>query len=388
MPESTDCLALSIVDKYAFRKGNLHLHDLGADEVYLADFAALFSSTQSKRYKDEDPNEDAVDHAEAEHAEDAEHTAPSGRDFTEKRYSKRMLEKIIRYVHFKLHDDPEAYYCKQILLYCPWSAEGGNPFSLSINEDSYLLDGHSSFEERYLSVKQIIEQNWKRYEFNDWLDWDEVQKTAKELADADEVLFQVGISDLNTKTEEVESEKYDIGQDIGVTLSTTFDYEGGLALPLISNSDYYHEARRLIWDQRAFLYHIMHQFKYGSKGPFYEFLTGGAGTGKTVVVRVIAEAINRMHNHRVGVDPQSMKVLLVAFTGSAAFNVNGTTIHHAFHVPYGRKLLPYRRLSGEQQSRMRDQFMDLLFLIIDEISMTGATLLYYVHRRFQDIFET
>jgi ATP-dependent DNA helicase PIF1 len=132
----------------------------------------------------------------------------------------------------------------------------------------------------------------------------------------------------------------------------------------------------------------MHQYRYGNAALFHEFLTGGAGTGKTVVLHVIAEAINRMHHGRVGVDPNSMKVLLVAYTGSAAFNVHGCTIHHAFRIPFGCKLLPYRRLPAEERSKLKDVYADLICLMIDEILMTGSTLLYYLHRRLQDIFES
>jgi hypothetical protein len=94
-----------------------------------------------------------------------------------------------------------------------------------------------------------------------------------------------------------------------------------------------------------------------------------------------------MHNSRVGTDPASMKVLLVAFAGSAAFNVGGTTIHHAFRVPFGCRLLPYKRLASEERCKMRDACKDLLCLIIDKVSMTGGTLLYYIHRRLTDVFE-
>jgi hypothetical protein len=103
-----------------------------------------------------------------------------------------------------------------------------------------------------------------------------------------------------------------------------------LPLSRMADDEFKVESWRLIWDQRRYLYHIMHMYRYGADLPFYEFLMGGAGTGKTVVLRVIAEVINRMHNSRVGTDPAPIKVLLVPFTGSAAFNVGGTTIHHAF----------------------------------------------------------
>jgi hypothetical protein len=59
-PESTDCMALSLVDKYAFRKSNAHLRELGADSVCLADFAALFSLDQKCRLPEDDADEDAA----------------------------------------------------------------------------------------------------------------------------------------------------------------------------------------------------------------------------------------------------------------------------------------------------------------------------------------
>jgi hypothetical protein len=64
---------------------------------------------------------------------------------------------------------------------------------LSANEDSYLLDGHETFESKYLSVQDDIAKNRKRYEFNDRLDWDEIQRTAEELEEADDLLLRGGI---------------------------------------------------------------------------------------------------------------------------------------------------------------------------------------------------
>jgi hypothetical protein len=160
-----------------------------------------------------------------------------------------------------------------------------------------------------------------------------------------------------------------------------------LPLSRMADDEFKVESCWLIWDKRRYSYHITHMYRYGASLPLYEVFTGGAETGKTVVLQVIAEVINRMHNSRVGTDPASMKVLFVAFTGSAAFNVGGTTIHHAFCVPFGSRLLPYKQLASEERCKMRDAYKDLLCLMIDEVSMTGGTLLYYIHRRLQNVFE-
>jgi hypothetical protein len=154
-PESTDCLALSIVDKYALRKHNLHLRELGADDVCLADFACLYSPARKQSNAGDDADNDAAETADS----DTEEPVPSGRLFEQKRYVKRHQERVLRYVHYKLHDDPEAYYQEQLLLYYPWEAEFADPFSLSVNEDACLLAGHTTFESRYEAVRHEIEHN-------------------------------------------------------------------------------------------------------------------------------------------------------------------------------------------------------------------------------------
>jgi hypothetical protein len=221
------------------------------------------------------------------------------------------------------------------------------------------------------------------------LNWDEIQRTAKELEEAEDLLLRGGIdTDAPDAARSADVVKqYDFGEDMGIRATTSSASSSKLPISRMADDEFKVESRRLIWDQRLYLYHIMHMYRYGTSFPFYEFLTGGAGPGKTVVLRVIAEAINRMHNSRVGTDPASMKVLLVAFTGSAAFNVGGTTIHHAFRVPFGCRLLPYKRLASEECCKMRDACKDLLCLVIDEVSMTGGTLLYYIYRQLQDVFE-
>jgi hypothetical protein len=277
-----------------------------------------------------------------------------------------------------------------LLLFYPWSATQSDPFSLLANEDAYLLSGSVNFQSRYESVRTVFEQNRKQYEFNDRLDWDGVQRTAKELLEANEELLRLSTRDpvqTHTLQEPDEPERYDFGQDLGVSAATSAVTRNSIPVVRMSDDRFREECQHLILNQLRYLYHILHLYRYSCGKPFFEFLTEGAGTGKSVALQVIAEYLNRLFGGRVGVDPSSLKVLLVAFTGSAAFNIHGTTIHHALRIPFACKLLPYKRLSGEERSKMRDMFFDLVCLMIDEISMTGATLLYYIHRRLQDILE-
>jgi hypothetical protein len=245
-PKSTDYITLSVVDKYAFRKSNPHLQELGANAVCLVDFAALFSPDQKRTSVDKDVDEDAMDDLlpDADTSAEPEQPVPLGHTFAEKRYRKRKQARILRYVHYKLHDNPEAYFREQILLFCPWSAEIGDPFTLSTTEDAYLLAGHSTFQSRYESVRSIIEKNRKCYNFNDRIDWDEVQKSTRELEEVDERLLQLtACSNIEAhRICELEEEKYDFGQDLGTTSLTASVSQSGIPDVRITDSDFRDEA--------------------------------------------------------------------------------------------------------------------------------------------------
>lgn len=73
---------------------------------------------------------------------------------------------------------------------------------------------------------------------------------------------------------------------------------------------------------------------------------------------------------RVGQGEDDIVVMVSAFTGVAAFNIEGHTLHFAFSLPVNQsKRDDYIRLSGEQLSSMRAKLGNLSLLIIDDISM-------------------
>ena len=76
-------------------------------------------------------------------------------------------------------------------------------------------------------------------------------------------------------------------------------------------------------------------------------------------------------------------VLLTAFTGTAAFNISGKTLHSILKLPRSLKP-PYQGL-GNALDEMRATLSNADILIIDEISMVSKELFSYVHRRFQQI---
>uniref|UniRef100_A0A672Z295 ATP-dependent DNA helicase n=1 Tax=Sphaeramia orbicularis TaxID=375764 RepID=A0A672Z295_9TELE len=106
---------------------------------------------------------------------------------------------------------------------------------------------------------------------------------------------------------------------------------------------------------------------------FKVYLSGPGGVGKSHIIKLV----------------HYLTVLLTAFTGTAAFGIEGMTLHSSLGFTSGPKnKKEYQPAGSEKLNTLRSQLSKLKLLIIDEVSMVGADLLYHVHRRLQDICET
>lgn len=81
-------------------------------------------------------------------------------------------------------------------------------------------------------------------------------------------------------------------------------------------------------EQKEFFYHVLHLIKT-SEEPFYCFLSGGAGVGKSHVTKALYQAALKYYNTRPGINFNETKVLMLAPTGKAAYNIKGNTINSA-----------------------------------------------------------
>ena len=113
------------------------------------------------------------------------------------------------------------------------------------------------------------------------------------------------------------------------------------------------------------------------------FVTGGAGTGKSFVLKLIRE---HMLRHNRGTFPN---VLIAAPTGVAAYNVKGWTLHRLLHLNVQNKNnATYHPLSPRMLQKLRRLFCNVSMLIIDEISMVSINTLIHIHKRLQEIKDT
>ena len=96
------------------------------------------------------------------------------------------------------------------------------------------------------------------------------------------------------------------------------------------------------------------------------FLSGPGSTGKSHVVHFIQRDVS-LFKHTVKPDGDQPIVLITAPTGSAAFQIGGSTIHSAFLLHDNYQSKP----NWENISKMQIKLEHMMLSITDEISMVG-----------------
>lgn len=86
---------------------------------------------------------------------------------------------------------------------------------------------------------------------------------------------------------------YDLGLDIGITRKQISDCE--YQVNSLDQNAFMSLVRNLNEKQRTFFYHVLHKVKNDSL-PFYCFLTGGAGVGKSIVTTSLYQAVTRYYS--------------------------------------------------------------------------------------------
>ena len=115
--------------------------------------------------------------------------------------------------------------------------------------------------------------------------------------------------------------------------------------------------------------------------PPQTIVIGGAGSGKSTVINILKQWIHIILK-KEGDNPDCPYVIVTAPTGTAAANVRGQTLHSALSFNFGNK---HYSLSDKKRDKTRSLFQNLKVIIIDEISMIKADLLYQLDLRLREI---
>ena len=112
------------------------------------------------------------------------------------------------------------------------------------------------------------------------------------------------------------------------------------------------------------------------------FLTGGGGCGKSHLLKTVYQLVTKLLLYRSG-DLDKPSVLVLAPTGVAAINMNGTTIHSGLKIHCCGKLFP---IIDTNRAILRNKYSQVELVIIDEISMVSSKLFFQVHQRLLETF--
>ncbi|WAR02670.1 PIF1-like protein, partial [Mya arenaria] len=312
--DDTDVYMTGLLDRYAARPRAL-------DNMFLADFAAKYRYSGGKKSRGTS-DEDSCDHSIT-----LQNQMGS--------MSFRKTPAIIRSHQWSVKKQPEQYYHSQPLLYFPWRKE----------TDDLCRE---SFQNSYMENLEVIEENRAMY-----------QQHADEVDMAVENLDQTGDPEeawnvLAPQTQQDRADREEEGQQAIDSVMNAFEpgprrtvdadigvpqFEVEFTVENMTTSEYYSliaslnklqsELHQFVvdWCSKMLLSH-----RVPAPEPFYIFLTGGAGVGKSHVVRAIVQTATRLLM-RSGQEDET-HVLVCAPTGAAAYNVSGYTLHSAFHATH------------------------------------------------------
>lgn len=181
-------------------------------------------------------------------------------------------------------------------------------------------------------------------------------------------------------TNAVPAEQYDLAQDLNLPLQNE---QQDLINKEIEDEEYRAKLRCLNKEQLHVLYHVLHHIQISDQ-PICHFLTGGAGVGKTFVLKLLYQAMLKYYNKQPGTDPGLLHIMLTAPTGKAAYLLRGNTLHLALKIPINQKL-EFKSLDNDSLNTLRTQMASTKVIFIDEISMVGVRLFSFIHKRLQEI---
>ncbi|XP_071153640.1 uncharacterized protein [Mytilus edulis] len=302
---------------------------------------------------------------------------------------------IVAYPRFSKIKNPELYFKSSLQLFLPHRFDDQlKPLKFKTYQEMYLngaVSLDSSKEPQ--QVKTIVESNRHLFEQN-----------ADELDEAQDLLEKQGPledawaliapeSEAERLEAQVEKEHLDDedGSEIPdldilnkkVRKGTDFEVRQSI----FTCQQIQHLLRQLNIEQKRVFYQIrqwcLDKVNGKNPHPFKVFINGGAGTGKSHLIKCLCYETNKILSPHAP-NPDDIVVLITAPTATAAFNIGGTTLHQAFSLSKSLPF-PYIYKRDDEINKLRTKLQNLQILIIDEISMVGQRVLLYISERLRQI---
>ncbi len=314
---------------------------------------------------------------------------------------KRGKRAIIRYFKANVNREPERYYKNLIRLYFPHRKLEILPPYQSY-EEMFFRSKTLNAEHEVVSICDIVQDNLSKFEKNavmmedcweecrnstgnDQFAWADLAPNAEE-----ERLNQVDEREEMEQLDEDYIEDEPVSQSFPDEIETAQQSYAIASTPMVSTNELNEMIRKMNDQQYPFLMHIrewcLQTLRGENPDPFFIHLTGSAGTGKSHLVRSIYQLATRiLQQAPTNSDLDSGEVvLLTSYTGSAAFNIGGSTIHSLFSIPLNPPK-KYKPIKPPGLHEVERKLSKIKLLIIDEISFVDKNLLGWIHGRLKQV---
>ena len=236
----------------------------------------------------------------------------------------------------------------------------------------------------YTLHEKTIQANEAKFTYNINPTWGDLETATNEQ------ISSLNTNQMNMRNQENSShyEEYDLQSDLQFPKQFEMKKKINLGFQitahpfLMENNEYYKLRRMLNKEQQAIVKDIAIKKKKNPKEPIYLFITGGAGVGKMLTAKAIFQMLIRIYDSQNTTDPMKPKGLILAYTGKAAYNAGGTTIHSALLMPFNKSQL--FSLSKEVLDNLSKLYQELQLAFIDEASMIGSRFLYSIDNRLRN----
>ena len=283
---------------------------------------------------------------------------------------KRGKECVIRY--FLRHEHEQEYYRALCVLFHPFRNEMEEIHSVDVKalylENEEAIEEVRSHFEKNRDVMGLLEKAEK--DLDEAKDSDSEDEEDKEYEDEE-----------TTTKEDVEDFIKSMKAEAKKTLS---NYCAGQAK--MSDDEFLKKVSLLNAQQRKifddFCERVLHNVQ--DPEPFHIYISGEAGTGKSFLVMLMIEFMNRLPKSS-GQDLDKPTYLVLAPTGVAAYLIGGVTIESGLGMPINNRKV-HLQGTASVSSHLLFLYSDLLVIFIDEISMVGCDKFASINFTLQKIF--
>ena len=337
----------SLHDYYQDRPKNTPDDDIDWENMTLAEFVADFNISKSKP------------------------SSPNAIALQNKRgyVLQRNRECVLRYFYKFEHEN--EYYRALCILFLPFRNEMRDihmkDVQLLYKENESFIESIRSHFEKHRNIVDRVREVEEKKDLDD-----------EDSDDDDDNYFS---DDETTTAEEMKDfQKYVKAQ----AKQQLKKYKDGKQT--MTDDEYLIHVNSLNQQQRKIFNDFVERIKdTEEKIPFYLYIGGEAGTGKSFLLKLMIEAVNNQIPHYSGQPLDKPYSITIAPTGVAAFIVDGSTIESALGIQVNDKRKGYSRNNASKNSDLRFLYEDLVVIFLDEVSMVGADKLTKINYRMQEI---